>query len=121
MRFSAGEQLINLDDTKLYWKGAGVPEVNADNYCQILNDEFTDAYTEATDINGHRLGGYAYHVQDNPRMQSRFSDYVLLLQLDNDDEHGMMWGDLGVCHFFIHPDDLRRCDFSKVMYDWQCH
>ena len=52
---------------------------------------------------------------------SPYRDYVLLLQLDSDEANGMMWGDLGVCHFYIHPDDLRRRDFSRVLYNWECY
>jgi uncharacterized protein YwqG len=31
-----------------------------------------------------------------------------------------MWGDSGVAQFFMHEDDLRRRDFSKVRYNWDC-
>jgi uncharacterized protein YwqG len=44
---------------------------------------------------------------------------VLLLQLDSDEE--MMWGDSGIANFFIDPDDLRRGDFSRVAYHWDCY
>ena len=33
----------------------------------------------------------------------------------------MLWGDVGVCNFFIHPQDLAKRDFSKVLYNWDCH
>ena len=33
----------------------------------------------------------------------------------------MLWGDVGVCKFFIHPQDLAKRDFSKVLYNWDCH
>lgn len=47
-----------------------------------------------------------------------YEDYVLLLQIDTDDE--IMWGDSGVGNFVIHPDDLAKRDFSKVYYTWDC-
>ena len=31
------------------------------------------------------------------------------------------WGDAGVATFLIEPDRLRRCDFSHVLYTWDCH
>lgn len=42
--------------------------------------------------------------------------------MDTDDVNGMdiMWGDCGVANFFIHPDDLKNKDFSKVLYNWDC-
>jgi uncharacterized protein YwqG len=65
---------------------------------------------------GHKLGGYPYFTQTDPRIEGPME---LLLQLDSDDE--MMWGDAGVGGFFIDPADLARADFSRVMYNWDCH
>ncbi len=45
---------------------------------------------------------------------------VLLLQLDIDDETGIMFGDSGNCTFLISREALQKCDFSEVEYDWQC-
>lgn len=69
---------------------------------------------------GHRLGGYAYFTQTDPRgyLNSPFKDYILLFQMATDDE--IMWGDAGVANFFIHPNDLAKKDFSKVLYNWDC-
>ncbi len=47
-----------------------------------------------------------------------FKDYILLLQIVTDDN--IMRGDCGVANFFIHPQDLAKKDFSKVMYNWNC-
>lgn len=69
--------------------------------------------------NGHKIGGYAYFTQYDPREEGKPSaDYVLLLQIDTDEK--IMWGDAGVGNFFIHPDDLAKKDFSKVIYSWDC-
>ena len=123
MHFTAGEQLVPLDDAALHLSGAGVPDVDAGNWFDVLDDDFTEAYFDAIPHEGHRLGGYAHHVQEDLRIveNSPYRDYVLLLQLDSDEANGMMWGDLGVCHFYIHPDDLRRRDFSRVLYNWECY
>ena len=70
------------------------------------------------------MGGYPYFTQTDPREYSAaYADDVLLLQLDSDAENGveMLWGDVGVCNFFIHPQDLAKRDFSKVLYNWDCH
>ena len=123
MHFTAGEQLVPLDDAALHLSGAGVPDVDAGNWFDVLDDDFTEAYFDAIPHEGHRLGGYAHHVQEDLRIveNSPDRDYVLLLQLASDEANGMMWGDLGVCHFYIHPDDLRRRDFSRVLYNWECY
>lgn len=69
---------------------------------------------------GHKIGGYAYFTQSDPRDEKEdHLDYVLLLQIDSQD-NDIVWGDLGVGNFFIHPEDLKRKDFSKVLYNWDC-
>ena len=66
---------------------------------------------------GHKLGGYPFFTQSDPRPEG--SPLRLLLQLDTDDE--MMWGDSGVGGFFIDPADLARRDFTRVLYSWDCY
>jgi len=74
----------------------------------------------------HQLGGYPYFTQDDPR-PGRYEDLdVLLFQMDSDmstrEESGdlVMWGDAGVGNFFISRQALRRRDFSRVAYSWDC-
>lgn len=65
-----------------------------------------------------RVGGYPYFVQHD---YLGFNDEdFLLLQLDIDNECGIMFGDSGNCNFSISKDALKNKDFSKVVYDWQC-
>ncbi len=67
---------------------------------------------------GHKIGGYAYFTQDDPRRPD--DPMLLLLQLDSDERMDLMWGDMGVGHFFIREKDLAARDFSRVLYDWDC-
>ena len=85
-------------------------------------DEFYNAYGETFLAMGHRLSGYPYFTQSDPRGDKKnIQDYILLFQLDTDDaENDIMWGDSGVGNFFIHPEDLKKRDFSKVFYNWDC-
>ncbi|MCE7926781.1 MAG: DUF1963 domain-containing protein [Haliscomenobacteraceae bacterium CHB4] len=77
-----------------------------------------DEFGKAVRPQGHKIGGYAYFTQDDPR---RAADPMLLLfQLDSDELMDLMWGDMGVGHFFIREKDLRSLDFSRVLYDWDC-
>jgi len=49
------------------------------------------------------------------------ADWVLLLQVDTDDDAGMMWGDCGLIYFWIRREDLARRDFSNVWMILQCN
>ena len=48
------------------------------------------------------------------------NDWLLLLQVDSDNDTGMMWGDCGRLYFWICRHDLARGDFSKVWMQLQC-
>lgn len=84
-----------------------------------IEDELEQAAYDCFQTGGHKIGGYASFTQEDPRIGSdTFEDYILLFQLNSDDH--IMWGDVGVANFFIHPDDLAKKDFSRVMYSWDC-
>ena len=46
-----------------------------------------------------------------------------LLQMCSDfgrDSTKIMWGDAGICHFFINSEKLKNCDFRDVLYYCDC-
>ena len=74
---------------------------------------------------GHRMDGYPFYTQNDPRSED--IDYqefdTLLFQLDSemrDRRELVLWGDCGVGNFFIHREALKRRDFSRVLYNWDC-
>ena len=74
---------------------------------------------------GHRMDGYPFFTQNDPRSED--IDYrefdTLLFQLDSemrDRRELVCWGDCGVGNFFISRDALKRRDFSRVLYNWDC-
>lgn len=71
---------------------------------------------------GHKIGGYPYFTQNDPRDSETYKgkEYILLFQMDTDDEAGIMWGESGVANFFITEQDLASKDFSRVLYNWDC-
>jgi uncharacterized protein YwqG len=83
-----------------------------------LNEEESDALYDEAAVSGCRVGGYPYFVQHDYGFDPK-SEF-LLLQLDCDDEVGMMFGDAGTAQFIISREDIKKKDFSKVDYDWQC-
>lgn len=86
---------------------------------QLTQVQF-DKYITTFDSSGHKIGGYACFVQDDPRQSSKHEGKILLLQLDTDGEMDMMWGDGGVANIFISPSDLKKLDFSNLLYTWDC-
>ena len=75
---------------------------------------------------GHKIGGFPAFTQSDPRDCTENADRfdTLLLQIDSgtiDDSHEIMWGVSGICNFFIHSEALRNCDFSEVLYNWDCY
>ena len=73
---------------------------------------------------GTRIGGYPFCTQGDPRAHDSSTRKLdtLLFQLDSegrgDDE--ILWSDCGIANFFISAADLAKCDFSQVMYTWDC-
>lgn len=68
----------------------------------------------------HHVGGHPEFVQDDWRMfrpEYRKADRVLL-NLWSDKT--LMWGDAGQGQFLISREDLKKRDFSKVFYQWDC-
>lgn len=87
------------------------------------NEEVTlwDIYADTLTNDGHKMGGYAFFTQADPREDASYEDHTtLLLQIDSEDDAGIMWGDSGVGNFFIKKEDLKRCDFTNVLYNWDC-
>jgi uncharacterized protein YwqG len=69
----------------------------------------------------HKIGGYGYFTQTDPREYSpQYKDHkVVLLHMISDDE--FCWGDDGVGNFLIRAEDLEKLDFSQVIYNYDCY
>ena len=91
----------------------------------IMDDLFDEEDEKRDDCPQHKIGGYPVFTQDDPRVYEkhlrRFD--TILLQIDtqeDEDEEGIVWGDCGVCNFFINSEDLKNKDFSNVLFNWDC-
>jgi uncharacterized protein YwqG len=68
----------------------------------------------------HKMLGYSFFTQDDPRYDKKYRDYdTLLLQIDSQGDY-VLWGDCGVGNFFIPKKSLLEKDFSDVLYNWDC-
>lgn len=87
-------------------------------FMKKLSEEEYEKLSDDCYSSDSRIGGYPYFVQND--YIGFDDDDFLLLQLDIDEECGIMFGDSGNCVFSIPKDALKNRDFSKVVYDWQC-
>jgi hypothetical protein len=78
---------------------------------------------------GHKIGGSSDFCQYDPREtkeeQEKYNFQLLQLNSDfgrinGNNEENIMWGDAGICHFFINSEKLKNCDFSDVLYYCDC-
>lgn len=85
--------------------------------------ELWEIYSDTFLGEGHKIGGYPFFTQDDPRDYNKtYREHnILLLQIDSDSDNGILWGDCGIANFFIRKNDLQNLDFSKVVYNWDCH
>jgi len=103
-----------------------------DEYYDLLDNKHFDngkTYSRklCTELKSNQsyLLGYPYFCQGDPRQspntpQQKPFDTVLL-QLDSSTNSDyIMWGDMGIGNFLINCEDLQNCDFSNVIYYWDC-
>ncbi len=140
------EKPVALSPVETYpdWQDDRIDSLNlsdsqSEQYTEICSDGFAGSPA-------HHLFGYPSPVQGNdmdlecqlvshglycgdssgfrsPRakeLEAGRSDWVLLFQLDTDDDVGMMWGDSGMLYFWIRKQDLRECRFDKCWMILQC-
>ncbi len=90
---------------------------------EVIGDEDFSEMEEELGNGGHWMLGYPFFTQEDPRSEGTYEKYdTLLFQMDSDyeDEDYVMWGDSGVANFFINYEDLKKKDFSKILYNWDC-
>ena len=114
MRFERQQKYASLEKANGVFLAPGLLPMDAEN----ITREFLEAFYRL-DWSGHRLGGYANILQEKWRLGAPYQDHVLLLQIDCDVPNGVMRHGSGICHFYIHPHDLRQRDFSKALYTWE--
>ena len=90
------------------------------------DDKDSKDNSDSSNSFGHKISGYPGFTQWDPRGENDTHN-VLLFQLDSDffddddKEYQIIWGDCGICNFFINREKLKQCDFSDVIYNWDCY
>lgn len=97
-------------------------DIGEKNEYQYFDKADRDYFYDQLSAAGHRLLGYPFFTQYDPREPEGPYD-TLLFQLDSDmiDRKDLvLWGDCGVGNFFINREDLLCRDFSRILYNWDC-
>ena len=111
-----------LDEIEGQWIAAfgGAPQHQIGGFPSVIQGDSMELECQ---LASHGLycgdaSGYA-----DPRAQELgegSADWRLLLQLDSDDDIGMMWGDCGMLYFWVRAGDLRACNFAEAWMVLQC-
>ncbi len=66
--------------------------------------------------------GDASGYQDPRRaaLEAGARDWRLLLQVDSEDDAGMMWGDVGRLYYWIRRQDLKKAEFGNTWVILEC-
>jgi uncharacterized protein YwqG len=71
--------------------------------------------------NGIYVGGAAgWRDPRVPQLEGGAAEWMLLLQVDTDDEAGWMWGDSGTLYYWIRRPDLAAGRFDRIWMIFQC-
>jgi uncharacterized protein YwqG len=90
-----------------------------DDFQETLTKEQQEELDALFYSTGHKIGGYAFFTQSDPReYEEHKKKDILLFQIDTDDE--IMFGDSGVANVFINPDELKKKNFDKAYFNWDC-
>lgn len=109
---------VSLSDYS-FEKQMGVPSYEMFSGLDENSDQAIELYDTLTEAHRHKLGGYPYFTQEDPRYAEE-TEYTLLFQVNSDETLGLTWGDMGIANFFIRPEALAKSDFSEVYYNWDC-
>ncbi|HEY6944470.1 MAG TPA: YwqG family protein [Candidatus Acidoferrum sp.] len=72
--------------------------------------------------NGIYMGDTSgYKHPRRAELEKSKQDWILLLQVDSDDDAQMMWGDAGMLYFWIRRQNLERADFDSAWCILQCY
>ncbi|WP_157947610.1 YwqG family protein [Abditibacterium utsteinense] len=92
-------------------------------------DEQMEKFDEEISLSkSHQMLGHAHSIQNEPAVEAEewsisktpAMDWILLFQVDSDDELGAMWGDVGTIYFLISKQDLAARRFEATWHIMQC-
>ncbi|HVT11206.1 MAG TPA: YwqG family protein [Fimbriimonadaceae bacterium] len=118
-RISIDKELLDEYYDAWYGQPGPAPQHQMLGFPQpIQNDPFEECQVEANALNVAGRKGVLDPAW--PSLQEGVKDWRLLLQVDSDEDAGMMWGDVGMLYFCIRERDLEMARFDKVWMIFQC-
>ena len=95
-----------------------IPMELSEQFTRSEQQPFDEIYLQHFSSAEHKIGGYPYFIDADPRAgEVSLQQYdTLLLQIVSNDDQGIMWGDSGVAKFFIPRKRLEKCDFSDILF-----
>ncbi|MBI3468884.1 MAG: DUF1963 domain-containing protein [Planctomycetes bacterium] len=112
---------------------------------QELSSELFGVHAPVEQRSCHQIGGHSNNIQGDmqleaqlvmhglycgdpsgyddlraKKLESSCEEWMLLLQLDSDDEAGFMWGDAGMLYCWARASDIEKRDFSKTWMALEC-
>lgn len=121
----------------------GLSDDDVDKYVDYLDSFYDEELTEHVPV--HQILGHPDPIQNEMQLECQLAsnglnvgspsgyedprveelspgarDWMLLLQLDTDDNPSWMWGDMGRLYFWIRRQDLRERAFDKAWMILQC-
>ena len=90
-----------------------------------LDDEIGNSLFNRNERKPAFISGYPIFTQEDPRYDKRYQEHnIVLFELDSytskDRKIDIMWGDCGTGSFLIRLEDLKKLDFSNVVYNYDC-
>ena len=100
-------------------KDLALPVYEDEDSCDMFSENDFENFCD-DNAPFHQIGGLPFYTQSDVRREGD----ILLFQMDSehtDNGWEILWGDSGVANFFIKREDLKKKDFSHVIYNWDCY
>lgn len=133
LKFAKKQEIISTEDYRFNQLPSSIDKdflEKIENNPSKIIEQYLGLNMDGT---GHKILGYPHFAQEDIRIDEKVKQlsslddpYELLFQIDsqfneNSKKWEIIWGDAGVGNFFIRMSDLRKLDFSKVIFTWDCY
>lgn len=95
-----------------FFQSVSLPDYETDVIQNLLKDYETDGYFKAINQEqSHKLFGYPNAVSQNFALND---ERYLLLQLDSEENSGMLWKNMGRIYVFADKNETKKLSFKKI-------